>query len=124
MSNALAKFWPSSWLVPICSALPSPIIASQASVLMAPAKRSWLGLAADQHGHGQHVDHEVAVHVVEDPQGVGAGVVLGGVGGVALLPEELAGPQEHAGAQLPAHDVGPLVEQQRQVAVAVAPTWP
>ncbi len=38
--NALAKFWPSSWLVPICSALPSPIIASRVRVLMAPAKRS------------------------------------------------------------------------------------
>ena len=29
MSKAVAKFWPSSWLVPICSALPSRIIASQ-----------------------------------------------------------------------------------------------
>ena len=28
MSKALAKFWPSSWLVPICRALPSPIIPS------------------------------------------------------------------------------------------------
>ena len=121
MSKTLAKFWPSSWLVPICRALPSPIIASQASVLVAPAKRSWLGLAADQHGHGEHVDHEVAVDVVEDLQRVGAGVGLGGVGGVALLPEELAGAQEDAGAQLPADHVGPLVEQQGQVAVAVDP---
>ena len=40
MSKALAKFWPSSWLVPICSALPSPIIASHVSVLTAPANRS------------------------------------------------------------------------------------
>ena len=40
MSKALAKFWPRSWLVPICSALPSPIIASQVRVLMAPGKRS------------------------------------------------------------------------------------
>ena len=40
VSKARAKFWPSSWLVPICSALPSPIIASQASVLMAPGNRS------------------------------------------------------------------------------------
>ena len=38
--NALAKFWPSSWLVPICSALPSPIIASHVKVLMAPGNRS------------------------------------------------------------------------------------
>ncbi len=40
MSNARAKFWPSSWLVPIWSALPSRIIASHVSVLIAPAKRS------------------------------------------------------------------------------------
>ncbi len=40
MSKALAKFWPSSWLVPICSALPSPIMASHVIVLMAPANRS------------------------------------------------------------------------------------
>ena len=40
MSNAREKFCPSSWLVPICSALPSPIIASQVMVLVAPAKRS------------------------------------------------------------------------------------
>ena len=40
MSKALAKFCPSSWLVPICSALPSPIMASQVRVLMAPANRS------------------------------------------------------------------------------------
>ena len=38
--NALAKFWPSSWLVPSCSALPSPIMPSSVRVLMAPANRS------------------------------------------------------------------------------------
>ena len=34
------KFWPSSWLVAICSALPSPIIPSQVQVRVAPANRS------------------------------------------------------------------------------------
>ena len=53
--------------------------------------------------------------------GVRVRVGLGDVGGVALLPEELAGAQEEAGPQLPAHDVGPLVQQQRQVAVALDP---
>ena len=52
---------------------------------------------------------------------VRARVGLGGVRGVALLPEELARAEEQARAQLPAHDVGPLVEQQRQVAVALHP---
>ncbi len=44
ISKARAKFWPSSWLVPICRALPSRIMASQARVLMAPGKRSRLVL--------------------------------------------------------------------------------
>ena len=40
MSKARAKLWPRSWLVPICSALPSRISASQVKVCSAPAKRS------------------------------------------------------------------------------------
>ncbi len=40
---------------------------------------------------------------------------------MALLPEEFRGPQEHARAQLPAHHVGPLVEQHGQVAPALDP---
>ena len=45
----------------------------------------------------------------------------GGVRGVAFLPEELGGAQEQARAHLPAHHVGPLVDEQRQVAVALHP---
>ena len=40
MLKARAKFWPSSCEVPICSALPSRIIASSVRVLTAPANRS------------------------------------------------------------------------------------
>ncbi len=40
---------------------------------------------------------------------------------MAFLPEELRGAQEHARAQLPANDVGPLVDQHRQVAPALDP---
>ncbi len=40
---------------------------------------------------------------------------------MALLPKELGGAQEHARAQLPADDVGPLVDQNRQVAIALDP---
>jgi len=40
---------------------------------------------------------------------------------VAFLPKELGGAKEHAGAQLPAHHVGPLVQEQRQVAIALDP---
>ena len=40
MSKGFEKFCPNSWLVPICSALPSPIIPSQVHVRFAPANRS------------------------------------------------------------------------------------
>ena len=40
MSNARAKFCPSSCEVPICRALPSPVISSSVIVLVAPANRS------------------------------------------------------------------------------------
>ncbi len=121
MSKALAKFWPSSWLVPICSALPSPIMASHVRVLMAPGEPLAGGLAADDDRHGQHVGHEGGVDLAVHPLGVGPGVLEGGVRRVALLPEELGGAQPDAGPQLPAHHVGPLVEQQGQIAVALHP---
>ena len=47
---------------------------------------------------------------------------LRGEGGVALLPEELAGADEGRGVlKLPAHHVCPLVQPQRQVPVAAYP---
>ena len=46
-------------------------------------------------------DHEVRVDVAEDARGVVAGVLVGGVRGVALLPEELGGAQEQRGAAAP-----------------------
>jgi hypothetical protein len=79
------------------------------------------GLAADQHGEGHDLAGEVLVDLVQDAKGVGPGVVLGGVGGVAFLPEELSRAQEDTGPQLPAHDVGPLVDQEGQVAMALHP---
>ena len=121
MSNTRAKFCPSSWLVPICSALPSFIIPSRVRVLIAPAKRSLAVLRPTTHRDREHVDDEVLVDVVEDAPGVGGGVGLVDVGGVALLPQELGRAQEQPGPQLPAHDVVPQVEQQRQVAVALDP---
>ena len=71
-------------------------------------------------------DREVALHrrgvgVLEDLQGVRVRLLARGVGGMALLPEELRGAQEQARAQLPAHDVRPLIDLQRQVAVARDP---
>ena len=52
---------------------------------------------------------------------LGGRVSRGGVRGVAFLPEELAGAQEHPGPHLPPEHVGPLVQQQRQVPVRADP---
>src|SRR5579885_2105371 len=43
------------------------------------------------------------------------------MGGMALLPEKFGGAQEQGGAFLPAHHVVPLIDEQRQVAVALDP---
>ena len=40
---------------------------------------------------------------------------------MAFLPEKFGGAQKHARSQLPANDVGPLVDQHRQVAPALDP---
>ena len=49
------------------------------------------------------------------------GFILRGVSGVTFLPKEFSRAQEQACAHLPTHDVGPLVHQQGQVAVALDP---
>ena len=43
------------------------------------------------------------------------------MGGVPFLPKELAGPQEHPGAHFPAHNIGPLIELERQITPALNP---
>ena len=78
-------------------------------------------LATAEHRDGQVLLHEVGVHLVKDAHRVAVGLLLRGVSGVALLPQELAGAQEDAGPLLPADHVAPLVEQHRQVAVALDP---
>ena len=49
------------------------------------------------------------------------GLVVRGVRGVPFLPEELERAQEEPRAHLPAHDVRPLVDEQRQIAIALHP---
>src|ERR671917_1519888 len=75
---------------------------------------------------GQDRDRGGLVVVVavdaQHPQGLFAGLLRGSVDGVALLPEDLDGAQEGAGDLLPAHEIGPLVDQDRQVAGAVDST--
>ena len=61
-----------------------------------------------------------AVHL-EHLQRLVARLVGGGVSSMALLPEELAGAQEHPRAHLPADNVGPLVDEDGQVAPRLHP---
>ena len=49
------------------------------------------------------------------------GFLVGGVRGVAFLPEEFRRPQKQARAHFPANDIRPLIDQQRQVAVGLNP---
>ena len=89
-------------------------------VSTAPGKRSAARLAALEDGDGEHVLGDLAVDL-EHAQRLRDGLVGRGVRGVALLPQELARAQEEARAHLPAQDVGPLVVEERQVAVALDP---
>ena len=77
-------------------------------------------LLARDHRHGEHVFGELAIDL-EHLQRFGHRVVAVGVRRVAFLPEKLGRAQEQPRAHFPAHDVGPLVDQQRQVAIALDP---
>lgn len=90
-------------------------------MLTAPHEALLGGLAAEDDVHREDVLHEVRVHVPVDAGREVAGLLVRGVRGVALLPEELRGAQEESGAQLPADDVRPLVDEEGQVAVALHP---
>ena len=79
-----------------------------------------LGLFAGHHRHCQHLLGKYPVHF-ERAQRLGHRIVTVGVGGVAFLPEEFACSQEHPRTHFPAHDIGPLVGQHRQVAPALDP---
>jgi hypothetical protein len=120
MPAALAKFWPSMWLVPACSALPSRISDSMACCV----DRTRKGLAGrlDPLITGMASQSSAAGPIALEAGGDLVGrLLLGGVKRVRLLPQELGGAQEEACAQLPAHDVVPQVEQQRQVAIRLDP---
>ena len=79
-----------------------------------------LALHAREDGDGEEVLGEGAVDL-EHALGLLDGLLLGLVGRVALLPEELGGAEEEASALLPAEDVGPLIDEEGQVAPGVDP---
>ena len=72
-----------------------------------------LALGADQHRHRHPFLGEPAVDLDHLPRLV-LGFLLRGVGGVAFLPEEFGRAQEEPRPHLPADDVAPLVDEQRQ----------
>ncbi|KAI3476391.1 hypothetical protein L1887_62043 [Cichorium endivia] len=80
-----------------------------------------LRLDTGHDGDGEELLVHLAVEV-EDVHDLLVGLLERDVGGVALLPEELARAEEGLRVlELPAHDAVPLVELERQVAVALDP---
>ena len=88
--------------------------------VLGPGEAFAVGLAAFDDGHGHVVLGEVGVNV-EHAVCFLARLRCGGVDGVAFLPEELGGAQEEPCAHFPAHDVGPLVDEDGEVAVGLHP---
>ncbi len=71
----------------------------------------------------RHREHRLA-HLgveVENLQRLGLGLRLGLVGRVPLLPEKLGRPQERTRHLLPADDVRPLIDEDRQIAPRLHP---
>jgi len=79
-----------------------------------------LALLAGHNGDGEMVAQELLVKAVDHPS-FHDSLVLRLVRRVAFLPEKLRRTQEKARAHFPAHHVRPLVDEQRQVAVALHP---
>ncbi len=77
-------------------------------------------LAAADHRHGEMLAREGLVDV-EHFACFLLRLRFGLVRGVAFLPEKLGRAQENAGAHFPPHHVGPLVQQQWQVAIRLHP---
>ena len=90
--------------------------------IVGPGKAFVSGFGAADHGHGHPLFGEGGVDFQHLP-GFGLCFLGGGVGGVALLPEKLGGAQKQARSHFPAYYVGPLVDEQRQVAVALNPVF-
>ena len=77
-----------------------------------------LGPGDDRHGHP--VLREGTIDLEHAP-GLFLRFRLVGMGGVAFLPEKLGRAQKEPRTHLPANDVAPLIDQQRQIAIALDP---
>ena len=90
------------------------------SVLTAPGNRSPADFSPLITGIAMYSSAKLGVDVEHQPRFFQR-FLLGGMRGVALLPQELGGSQEHPRPHLPPHDVGPLIDQNRQVAIRLDP---
>src|SRR5437899_648794 len=79
-----------------------------------------LRLHAGDHGHRHPLLGKAAVDA-ENGFRLALGIRLIDVRRMPFLPQEFRGAEEQPGPELPAHDIGPLVQEQRQIAVALDP---
>ena len=84
------------------------------------SKALCLALHTLHHRHCHVLLGEVGIHLQHLLCAL-LGLLACGMGGVSLLPQELAGAQEESCAHLPTHHVAPLVHQQGQVAIGMNP---
>ncbi len=78
------------------------------------------GLLSGEHRHRHPVVGEVRVDI-KHALGFFDRLFLRSVRGVTFLPQEFAGSKEQPRSHLPSHDIGPLVDKQREVAIGLDP---
>ena len=79
-----------------------------------------LGLLPLKNWQREVIGHDVAIDL-EHTQSLLDGLIFARVGSMPLLPEELRSTEEEARALFPAHDVAPLIYQDRQIAPRLNP---
>ena len=90
-------------------------------VIVCPFSPLFLGLEAPNDGNSEEVLVDATVEL-EGLHDHGVGLIVGGVGGVSLLPKEFPSSQKWGGVlELPSNDVTPLVELEGKVAVGRYP---
>ena len=120
MPDALAKFCPRKCDVPGLHRLAVLHHRLDAKRVDRAGETLACALASGQNGNGQVIAREGLVDI-EHPARLVHRLRFRLVRGVALLPEKFGCAQEDARAHFPPDDVGPLVEQQRQVAIRLHP---
>ena len=81
-----------------------------------PGETLVLRLVADHYRQGHVGTGEVGIDL-HHPLSLLHSFLSRSVGRVSLLPQELCGTEEKAGSHLPAHHIGPLIDQYGQIPV-------